>query len=333
MLATFYSWTGEETERNRTIKQWISRKMKDSLALNNYVIKEAKTYILSLTKNADVVMFNEDHFNPENRLFFSQMLDSLYNQGFKDLFVETLDYRETSGININSGYYSKEPEFGKMLKRAAAIGFNLIAYEDTLISECKSDCNNFRDSVQAKNITDYFTKNNRKILVYAGHSHIDRRHTGNWKRMAERFEENTGEKILSIEQAQLSNFGNASHAFSIYLNDNYPIIQPSVLFVNDEPFRLRPAYHDIQVVFPTKNDEWKKENRIKSTITLNPYFKGRLLYIYPEKENITRLTIPYCIKKIDTEHLDVFLEKGNYKYIIVDRFGESSFPAERLSAQ
>jgi hypothetical protein len=27
-----------------------------------------------------------------------------------------------SGININSGYYFKEAEFGNMLKRAAAIG-------------------------------------------------------------------------------------------------------------------------------------------------------------------------------------------------------------------
>ena len=352
LLATFYSWAGEEKDRNDLIELWTNKKLQDSLSLKDYEIKDAKDYILSQTQNHQVVMFNEHHMNPENRIFFSLLLDSLYNQGFRDLYVETLacidtsavdfsdydhpvytpfGYRDTSVISLNAGYYSKEPEFANMLKKAKSLGFHLIAYEDTL--PCESDCNNFRDSIQAKNIINHFTENHRKVLVYAGHGHIEKAHTGNWKKMAERFEEETGEDVLAIEQALLSNFEQASQPFSTYLNEQYSISRPSLVFVDNEPFRLYPTFYDLQVVFPTKNTEWRNENLIKNALKFEVGDKDKLVYIYPENEDITRLTVPYCIRKIEAESLDVYLEKGDYKYIIVNKFGEAPKLAGRLTVE
>jgi hypothetical protein len=326
--------------------------LEDSLTTKQYEIRDAKNYILSQTENHNIVMFNENHMNPENRTFFSLLLDSLYNQGFKELFVETLAYldtsavdfsnywhpvydptayRDTSVININAGYYSRDPEFANMLKHAKSLGFRLIPYENTL--DCDSDYNNCREAMMTKNILNYYTKDPRKILVYAGHGHIDKDHTDDWKALAERIVEETGEDVLSIEQAILSNFGQASNPFVTYLNEQYSITQPSLVFVDNEPFRLQPSYYDLQVVFPTKNTAWKTQNRIKTAIKFNVGDKRKLVYIYPENEAITRLTVPYCIRKIESDSLDVFLEKGDYQYIIVDKFGEAMHPAKRLSVE
>jgi len=58
--------------------------------LDNYSNKDAKPYILSRTKNEQIVIINESHHRPEHRKFTSDLLAQLYDQGYRYLALEAI---------------------------------------------------------------------------------------------------------------------------------------------------------------------------------------------------------------------------------------------------
>lgn len=95
----------------------------------------ALNYLSNKLKDNDIVILNECHNFPQNRVFFYNLLDSLKGLGFNSLFIETLayvsndsSYQKKNGIN-EWGYYTIENVFQQVLRKLKEMNYNLYSYE------------------------------------------------------------------------------------------------------------------------------------------------------------------------------------------------------------
>jgi len=99
---------------------------------SGYAPSSAKSTILRLSKDVDILFIGESHSMPEHRKFLMAMLPELKRQGFQSLFVETLVHdlpKEQKYLRIADGYFSREPNFGNLIRRAIELGFEVKSYD------------------------------------------------------------------------------------------------------------------------------------------------------------------------------------------------------------
>ncbi|HFA52012.1 MAG TPA: hypothetical protein ENJ95_23595, partial [Bacteroidetes bacterium] len=139
----------------------------DSLNFVRYHPINAIDYLTERTKNEQIVIISEAHNNPRHRIFTYRLLDSLYNNGFRYLGVETLtpniidstkflmdtllNKRGYPLNNLLTGYYTREPQMGNLIRKAISLGFEAFAYE--VVSRKEE-----RDLQQAINIKKFLEK-------------------------------------------------------------------------------------------------------------------------------------------------------------------------------
>jgi len=174
--------------------------------IKTYKPVDAKKYILSKAKENRILIFNEAHFNPRNRVFVTSLLKDLRRLGYTYFVAETFANKPGFADNsiyptLNSGYYVMEPQFGNLVREANNLKFKLYPYEDTTRNNGK-----FREIEQAKNIASLLkTKPHAKIIIYCGFSHIYEDSVDGWERaMAGRLKEYTGLDPYTIDQIVLS---------------------------------------------------------------------------------------------------------------------------------
>lgn len=178
--------------------------LNDSLYFNTFKPYNAKEYILNRSGKEQVIIINEAHHNARHRVFTTSLLQRLYKKGYRFLGLETLDIKD-SLLNkrkfpvLNSGYYSKEPQFGNLIDEALKIGFTVFAYE------ARNDKNGKdREIEQAQNIAKVIAKNPKsKFLIHCGFEHIieGTPYNKDWeKAMAGRLKEITGINPFTIDQ-------------------------------------------------------------------------------------------------------------------------------------
>ena len=104
-------------------------------ALSAYKPVGAAAYILGQAEKTRVLILNERHFQPQHRAFVSSLLPGLKERGYTLLAVEALSTADT-GINSRgyalvtaSGFYTNEPGFGNLLRRAMELGYRVEAYD------------------------------------------------------------------------------------------------------------------------------------------------------------------------------------------------------------
>ncbi|GGW86071.1 hypothetical protein GCM10008086_12970 [Salegentibacter mishustinae] len=177
----------------------------DTLLQNSEIIinKEVTDEISELAKTKRVVMLNENHWYPKHRLFAILLLKKLKKSGYTHLALEALFPNQDQKINergyptFSSGYYIREPNFGKLIRKAKELGFVIIGYENE-----NQEIN--RELGQAQNLQKILEEHpNYKIFVYAGLDHILEEETKSGKRMAVYFKELTGIDPLTINQADM----------------------------------------------------------------------------------------------------------------------------------
>lgn len=176
---------------------------KDRIIFSNYKSVNAKKFIINRSKKEQMIIINEAHHNSSHRNFAKSLLKGLYKNGYRYLGVETLENDDSLNIrkfaNQESGFYSKEPQFGLFLKEALSIGFKVFPYES-------NGNGKEREIGQAKNISDFMTKNNQgKMLIYCGYEHAYEGKHQTWeKTMAERVKDLTGINPFTIDQTKFS---------------------------------------------------------------------------------------------------------------------------------
>ena len=298
--------------------------------LNGKEVKPLREVLPELIVNKQVVMMNEAHYNPATRTTLINGLEEFKKQGFKALAVEGLyNYEDAERLNqqgypvVESGYYTREPLFGELIRQACKKGFTLINYESQV--ECdnyehpdNNHCNSFRDSIQAVNLAKWVKQNpGEKLLVWAGHDHILEKNKGSWKHLAQYFQEMTGIDPLTIEQTNRVEYFFTDFEPSDYKTVAEQITEPSVLFNSENGYYGDLSGADVQVFMPRYRVEGKrpqfyslngerkatKVNNIKPPFTYVQAFyanetghrvaadrinfnRYNTLYLYPGKYNI-----------------------------------------------
>jgi len=119
--------------------------------LINYHPVNARKFIIQKAKENQILIFNEAHHNPRNRVFVTSLLKDLKNAGYKYFAAETFMndsffVKEKHPVFF-TGFYTMEPQFGNLVREALKLNFTLYPYEAIPITGGKQ-----REIGEAKNL-------------------------------------------------------------------------------------------------------------------------------------------------------------------------------------
>lgn len=224
--------------------------------------------VLRLARDRRVVMFDEEHLSSRERAFMHLVLEGLREAGYTHLACETL--AEDRALNerghpvMTSGYYSKDPLYGDLLRRADALGFTFAMYEASP-EEARprpddaspNDATNRREVAQAKNLAKLLDDPSTRIVVFAGRHHISEARAvepGDWTPMAGVFADLTGVDPLTIDLIVLTERGRAVDDHPAWLeaqDEGFLTDHPEILFdAAGVPYTALPGMIDAMVFFP-----------------------------------------------------------------------------------
>ncbi|MFA7361329.1 MAG: hypothetical protein WC139_09860 [Candidatus Kapaibacterium sp.] len=267
MSCTQYSFVGafKQNELLFSRELNLTNKYDDELkSMDSYDTLNIYSYLNVLPDSVKYVFFNEDHLRPQTRVTILNSLEILYKKGFRYLFCEAVNGKD-SLLNtrkypvIESGWYTSEPAYGNLLREAFRLGFAVLSYEDTnkavLQNNGKVYLASDRETEQANNILNFISKHkDAKILVLAGHSHINENKKQGW--MASVFKLKSGLNPLTIEQTDMAEYTAGSYSNNLFklFRSKYQNKLP-VMLVNNEgkPYSLKANSYDI-TLFPSKTD-------------------------------------------------------------------------------
>lgn len=183
----------------------------------NYSLFQALPYITEQAKHREIVIINEAHHSAQHRFFTKELLKELYKQGYRHLGLEALGNGKWLDKDLNqrkypiqkTGFYTKDPQFGNLIREALKLGYKLFPYEVTGEANGKE-----REIRQAKNIADYMEKHSgEKVLIHCGFDHVLEGKHDYWeKAMAQKVKEFTGNDPLTIDQVYYSEKSQAKKA-------------------------------------------------------------------------------------------------------------------------
>ncbi len=303
----------------------------DSLYFNSFKPINAKKYILNRSKKEQVIIINEAHYNSSHRVFTTSLLQGLYEQGYRFLGLEAIF---DTLINIRkypileSGYYTKESQFGNLIYEAIKIGFTIFGYE---ASENKNGKD--REIEQAENISKLISKNPKsKFLIHCGYDHVieGTPSTKSWiKAMAGRLKEITKIDPFTIDQTKYSEKGELlfNSPYIQMVNSDYPVI---MVDANGKLFNggVDNDQTDCNIIHPVTKFINGRPNwltlygsRINYTIPISKLTEFPVLVFAYRNSEFEQNGIPADIIEINSRSQNgvLILDKGNYKIIIKDK--------------
>jgi hypothetical protein len=300
--------------------------------LSSYKPYSALNYILNRADKERIIIINENHTQTLHRVFTTSLLQGLYDNGFRYLALEALS--EDSSLNvrkyadIQSGYYTRNPQFGNMIREALKIGYKVLAYDNEV------NAGKDREESEALSIKKILDKDSMaKILVHCGFGHGTEDDSFSQKLMGGWVQEYTKINPFTINQVSWT-----EHSKNEYEDHYFIALQaqsPSV-FINDKKELLKgSAYsgYDIDIYHPRS----KYINGRPDWLTLN----GTRAYFFIPKEKLNLINFPmlalaYCANedssiaipadimelKSDTDKKALVLKPGAYKIILRNNKGE-----------
>jgi hypothetical protein len=278
----------------------------EKFEFDKYIPISANKVLDSLSKVNQIIILNEAHHIPQNRIITLELLQVFYNNGYRYLAMETLNV-EDKALNKRgypqakeSGYYTDEPCSGDLVRTALKIGFTLIGYE----SEGDSQS---REKGQAKNIVaNVFSKDPKaKLIIHCGNMHgIDIEMGDSVGLMGYHLKKITGIDPLVINQATLTEDIKRKNerADYQYAMQKYEIKEPTI-FINKEG----KIWHyeidgDIDLFIPRSHYKYERP----TWLTLN----GKKKYYFPKIAHL-KIQAPFLIQ--------VFFEKEGIKAVPIDQ--------------
>ncbi len=340
--------------------EMASRKVVDERLqsqFGQYKPRGARDYLVARTAEQDAVFFNESHAHPETRAFVHTLLQKLRQQGFSYLCLDALEPKDTE-LNqrgypvLNSGYFLKDPVYGDLVRRALAMGFEVIAYQPSQeemqkalgILQRKGYSRDpeilqrtAKEWSQAMNLARIRRRDSEaKLLVLSGPGHIREQAIEGIKHMAEWFKEFTGVDPYTIDQSQMVDYC-PEKADPLYQKLN---LERSTVFVKDQEVfvqkELDPGSddlfkrcYDVQIfhpktVYQNNRPNWLRMDGLRKIYPFNPD-KHNLSYpclvrAYQEGED-TAFAVPIdVIEVIDpSTPVALLLPPGTYQLLLKDR--------------
>ena len=324
----------------RTKEKNFTKIQIDSINLK-YSKVNANDYIIEQAKNNQVIIINEAHHNSFHRVFTKSLLKELFDNGYTNLGLETLNYQD-SLINIRkypnqtTGTYSKEPQFGNLVRTALEIGYTLFPYETKVFENSTTES---REKEQAKNIQNVIeSKPNEKFLIHCGYDHnLEGIHPAWGNTMASRLIEYTGINPLTINQVKYSE--GSKREFNNPLLKSLDIKESTIILDQDEkPYKYErgESWTDIAVFHPNteyvnNRPTWLFKNgnqNIPIALTDIEITFPVMVLAFKKGEDIN-IAVPIDITEVKskTENCNLGLKKGKYEIIVTN--GEQSFKFEQ----
>lgn len=327
-------------EKNKAAMNIPEKPKADSIYFSTFKPENAVDVIAKAAKKYQVVITNEAHYQPQNRVFTSLLLAKLYQQGFRYLCVEDLSkddsiykLKEDKELNIRkypikaTGFYMDEPQYGNLVRQALKIGYTLIAYEN-YASDIKDPEERFygREKGQAKNIAQILQKDpNAKILVHCGYGHLNENiNNNNLGPMAAMLKMNFNIDPLTIDQQDLLEENNNPYY-------NWTNVKEPSIYVSDKGFFNDPYKNhkvDMVVFFPRTKYINGRPNWLVYDKSRKYYFvkleQANLVYpimvsAYPNGEDIS-VAVPADNIEIEkpNDKIALVLNTGQYTLRIKD---------------
>lgn len=158
------------------------------IAFQAYKAVDAIPFLTQQAKDQKIVIFNESHYNPVNRVFLELMLDSLYATGFRYLGFEAINMNPYDSTRVgeldtalnergypyshpfSTGTYTCEPQFGNLIRRAIQKDFHVFGYE---VTSYQRQIGMRRDSAEATNVQRFLNQDpDAKIILFCGFGHL-----------------------------------------------------------------------------------------------------------------------------------------------------------------
>ena len=293
----------------------------------------AVQYISSKAKDFHFTLINEAHYNSQNRIFTKELLKPLWEAGYRYLALETLYHTDTilterGYPTTATGYYTKDSNFGNMVRDAIEIGFKLIPYETQ-----KQHDGTLRDKDQAHNIFRQTLQKDKvgKVLIHAGYSHISEMGGSSYDPMGSQLKKLAKQDILTVDQQNMTGLNDANmlHPFYREVINRFDLSEATVFLDEKGEVIVDPINRsgiDIQVyhpmtVFEKERPIWLKTKGIKSIPLSDEIksYKGCLIQATNKDE--TNEAIPLD-QFIISEEKELLLPSGTYDLRIINCHGD-----------
>ena len=323
-LETWDKQSASDTLEKKTIST------EDSLDFKSFKPVNAKKYIIDRSKNERIILINEAHNNSRHRVFTTSLLQDLYNNGYRFLGLEALwKNLDNRGFAVlESGFYTKESQFGNLIQEAVKIGFTVFRYEGT---SRVNDGGKTREKEQAENIVKLMKENpNSKFLIHCGYEHIIEGVPSitTWdKAMAGRIIEMTGINPFTIDQTYYSEKGipTLNSPCITLVNRDYPVIM-----VNKDNKIFTGAIDDSKkidctIIYPVtkyinNRPDWLSLSKERKTVKIekNKIKEYPALVLAYRINEYEKKGIPAdIIELLDASaKSNLILEKGEYRILI-----------------
>lgn len=334
IYSTFKSILGDYREalQDYALSKKLSKMMfteYDSLYICRLAQTDAIETISRMADSVRIVMINEAHHIPRHRILTTQLLESLYSKGFRYFCAETLDnsdglrdgnLNERKYPQIGTGFYTLEPLYGDLIRRALKTGYIVVPYE--IPNNSKGD----REVVEAENIYEIFKKDpNAKVIVHCGYAHI----TPSW--MAGEFKRISGIRPLTIDQTEMAEEYSAE-----YCNEYYQaackmnlLNRPSVFIDSLGNTCLKYGnLYDVIVFNPmTKyingRPDWMSMGDYRKIFSLNTFEMKDVKFVQAIYSNEdTELAIPVDQIIVNNNNPVLYLPAGSYVLKFFDSKGD-----------
>ncbi|WP_062788553.1 hypothetical protein [Novosphingobium capsulatum] len=251
-------------------RDWIAR-------VQQAVAHDALAEIARRAKDTRIVILNEAHSSPRDRMFALQVARALRPLGYGVLAAEAF-YNDPAGkimarlrhdgfVRRGTGFYTLDPVYARFVRTALAMGYTPAAYEQTEEQSAAAHPADrqanivAREQAQAENLAALMARfPSQKVLIYVGHSHvaeaaIDETGEGNPKIdwMAARLKRMTGIDPLTIDQATVTDLDAGARPAQVAAARLLGR-RPGILFEQGKPLVLGQyaGAVDLQVIHPAR---------------------------------------------------------------------------------
>lgn len=312
----------------------------DSLEFVTLTATDARRYILGRARTEQIIILNEAHHNSRHRVFTASLLPELARLGFRYMAVEALNEKDTllqqRGFpTLETGFYTKEPQFGNLLRVAHENHYQLVPYDYGFSHEGELEVQiKARETAQAHNIQRILQADPKaRIVVHCGFSHANEGPNGMGQQlaMAAHLRQLTGINPFTIDQTALSESGTPSGDFARY---RLAKATGSAVFLNKQHQPFSRANQnmsvDVNVFHPRTNYEagrpaWLFTEGRKPVPVTAPITVGYpcLVLAYVATEDATQ-AVPADVVELQSpqDRKVLALKKGRYRIVAKGRSGQ-----------
>ncbi|MFC0169904.1 hypothetical protein ACFFKC_17615 [Pseudoduganella danionis] len=349
-LGTMRAMAGDADGAAQVFSWWRQLKQPEVVnpeartALEKAIPEDAIRAIVRAARTRQIVILNEAHHIPEQRVFAMQLAHELKKIGFEYLACETFDEKipvpmPDGHVSTSTGFYSKEPMFAAFLRSAHQDGWKLVGYDNMIGSEAAETAEErqrLRELGAATNLFQrVFEKNIKaRVFIYVGYSHASKTPafqsptTFAW--LAAHLKHQLNTDPLTVDQSAMFSYGNPKAEHPLYRTaiEQQNVNSAFVLKAPNGNYEVLSDYRgrmDMQVFHPdhskisaTGRPEWMqivaklKPRHVPADLL--PSSGRRLIQAYFADEGTDSVPVDMVMVEAGKPAPMLMLPKGNFRF-------------------